>query len=123
MKKNNEEIESIKVKIEESNSCQAEESKSNGMRWAYIVKRNANTDESLIKNFKALNNSAKDLTNFEEQERLLIFFIKVESKKDNFMDRQDEDEKFINDFISEGLHLPSQPIQSLLDLVRFLMKK
>ena len=110
----NEEIESIKVKIEESNyvrshyvnrdkrsfihSCQAEESKSNGMRWADIVKRNANTEESLIKVSKALN-SAKDLTNFEEQERSLIFFNKVESKKDNFRDRYDEDEKFINELI------------------------
>ena len=86
------------------------------MRWADIVKRNANTDESLVKVSKALNHSAKDLTNFEEQERSLIFFNKVESKKDNFRDRYDEDEKFINDFISEGLHLPSQPILSLFRL-------
>ena len=54
-KKSNEEIESIKVKIEKSNSCQTEESKSNGMRWADIVKCNANAEESLVKFSKALN--------------------------------------------------------------------
>lgn len=110
------EIESIKVKLEESKANQVEEAKSNVVRWADIVQRNTNTEASLIKVTKALDNSAKDIASYEEQDKSLIFFNKPESKKDISRDRYDEDEKFIKDFISVGLHIPSQPIQSVFRL-------
>lgn len=88
-------------------------------RWADIVNRSNKAEASINKVEVAINKSAQEHVNLEEREKSIIIYNKEESTKDSNIDRNKEDFDYVNDLITKGMYLPSQPIQSCYRLGRY----
>ena len=89
------------------------------VRWADIVKRSDKSDAALGKVEVAISKTAKQHVDLQEREKAIMLYKKEESSKDNIIDRNSDDLTYVKNFISNGLHLSEQPIQSCFRVGQF----
>ena len=72
---------------------------------------------------KVLNKSSLDTKDQEERDRSIMVYNVLESSAENKNKRMKDDVSFINDFVTEGLHIQSVEIESVARIRKYERNK